>query len=122
MKFVLQPAQGIVQRLRLRLAQQKVYLFGHEDVTEEEKLVAPADDFEDVKEDLSRVVMVEMGQAALTAEGEEVVIAVILVPFQSAGHGSIVMPKSVNPHSCAKDAHEWGTRTRFVTVWRGSAP
>ena len=43
-------------------------------------------------------------------EGEEVVIAFILVPFQSAGHGSIVMQEWVEPHSCAMDAHEWGIR------------
>ena len=85
-------------------------MFGHEDVTEEKKLVAPADYFEDVKEHLSRVVVVEKRQTAVTAEGEEVVIAVILVPLQSAGHGSIVMPNSVDSHSCAKDAHELGTR------------
>lgn len=72
--------------------------------------MAPADDFEDIKEHLSRVVVVEKGQTAVTAEGEEVVIAFILVPFQSAGHGSIVMPNWVDSHSCAKDAHEWGTR------------
>ena len=81
----------MVQALCLWLAQQKVYLFGHEDVTEEKKLVAPADDFEDVKEQVSRVVVVEIGQAAVTAEGEAVVIAFILVPLQSAGHGSIGM-------------------------------
>ena len=80
-----------MQALCLWLAQQKVYLFGYEDVTEEKKLVAPANDFEDVQEHLSRVVMVEKGQTAVTAEDEEVVIAFILVPLQSAGHGSIGM-------------------------------
>lgn len=50
-----------MQALRLGLAKHEVYVFGHEDVSEKKKLMAAADDFEDVEEYPSRVIVGEIG-------------------------------------------------------------
>ncbi len=63
-------------------------MLGHEDVGEEEELVALAEGFESVEEDRSGMVVVEVGESLVTTEGEEVVVAFGLVTLQTAGHGA----------------------------------
>lgn len=63
-------------------------MLGHEDVAEEEKLVALAEPFEGSEEGDAGAVVVEVGEAMVTTEGEEVVVAFGLIALQSAGHGT----------------------------------
>jgi len=59
--------------------EQQVYVLGHEDIAEDVELVAVAKSFEDFFEDDPGGVVVEVGEPAITTEGNEVVGAFRLV-------------------------------------------
>ena len=61
-------------------------VLGHENVAEDVELVAVAKSFEDFFEDDPGGVVVEVGEPAITTEGNEVVGAFRLVAFQMARH------------------------------------
>jgi hypothetical protein len=65
-----------------------VDVLGHEDVTEEEKLVTLAESFESLLKDGAGVVVVEVGETVVTTEGEEVVVAFGLISLKMARHGT----------------------------------
>ncbi len=52
-------------------------VLGHEDVAEDEELVTLPEPFERVLEGDSGMVVVEVGEAAITAEGDEVIMSFV---------------------------------------------
>jgi hypothetical protein len=63
-------------------------MLGHEDVAVKEELVTHTEGFEDVEEIDSAVVVVQVGEAVITTEGEEMELAFGLVALKAAGHRS----------------------------------
>jgi hypothetical protein len=63
-------------------------VLGHEYVPEDEELVTLAEGFECVQEDRSGVVVVQVGEAVITTEGEEMEMAFGLITLKTAGHGT----------------------------------
>jgi hypothetical protein len=101
-------------------SKEKMNMIWHDDVAEEEELVALTELFEGLFEDDTGVVVVEIWEAVITAEVDSVVVASLLIALQTTRHegygtsGFICIP----PHPCAKNAHEWGTRL----LWVGHPP
>ena len=63
-------------------------MLGHEDVAVKEELVTHTEGFEDVEDIDSAVVVVQVGEAVITTEGEEMEMAFGLVALEAAGHGT----------------------------------
>ena len=63
-------------------------MLGHEDVAVKEELVTLTEGFEDVEEIDSGVVVVQVGEAVITTEGEEMEMAFGLITLKTAGHGT----------------------------------
>jgi hypothetical protein len=59
----------------------------HDDVAEEKELVALADSFEGLLEEDAGGVVVEIGEMAITAEVDGVVVALVLVALETTWHG-----------------------------------
>ncbi len=74
--------------MELGFGKEKVDVIRHDDVAEEEELVALAELFEGLFEDDAGVVVVEIGEPVITAEVDGVVIALLLIAFQMARHES----------------------------------
>jgi hypothetical protein len=87
--------------LELRFGEKKGYVFGHEDITEEEELVTLPELFERLGEDDAGALFVQVGETVVTTEGDEVIVAFGLITFQTARHEVIVVSKVVGPHPCA---------------------
>jgi hypothetical protein len=62
-------------------------VLGHEDIAEEEELMTVAESFEPLFKYGAGVVIVQIGEAAVTTEGEEVVVAFGLITLQTTRHG-----------------------------------
>lgn len=83
-----------MQLLALGLTQKQMDVFGHENVSEEVKLVPLSDAFEDVKEDSARRIGIQIRQAMMTTEGKEVVMAFGLVSLEMERHAHMVARNS----------------------------
>lgn len=79
--FVFEYVQSDGERVKLRLGDEEVDVLGHEDVTEDIKLVAGTESFEFFEEDGSGAVVVEIGKTAVTTEGDEVIVTLSLIAF-----------------------------------------
>lgn len=64
-----------------------MHVLGHDDVAEDLEPVAFPGEFEGVEEGVSCGGGVEIGEAVVTGEGEEVVVAFLLVGLQFERHG-----------------------------------
>ena len=67
-------------------AEEQMDVLRHEDVAVEKELVAVAEGFEGVEKDCAGVVVVEVGETVVTAEGEEMEMAFGLVSLQTTRH------------------------------------
>jgi hypothetical protein len=74
------------ERMELWFAEEKVDVFGHEDVAEEEEPVSPSESFESLFKTGAGAVVVEIWEAVVTAKGDEVVVAFGLMALQTARH------------------------------------
>jgi hypothetical protein len=86
----LEGLDGFGKRLGFGFAQEKVDVFGHDDVAEDIEVVASAGGFEGFEEEVAGGGGVEVGEAVITTEGEEVVVAFSLIAMEALGHGGIV--------------------------------
>ena len=82
--FSFEGAEDVGERLHLRLGDEKVDVFRHEDVAEDVEVVTLAESFEGFFEDDSGVVAVQEWFAVIAAEGDEVVAAFRLVTLEIA--------------------------------------
>ena len=64
-----------------RLANEEMHVLRHDDVAQEFELVVVADAFEGVQEDISCGTGIQVWSAMMTAKGDEVVIALLLISF-----------------------------------------
>ena len=118
--LALEDAESGIESPDLRLADEEVDVFGHQDVAVDVEAVLLAAGFQDFFETDAGGVVVKEGEAAITAEGDEMKMALMLVALQTGRHRVIVegLPgvgrvdfRGMTAHSCAmKLAHEWGTR------------
>jgi hypothetical protein len=69
---------------------QQVDVLGHEDVTQDGEAVTGGEGLEHVLQNLFGFWGVEVGEAAVTAKGDEVEIAFVLETLEALGHGVIV--------------------------------
>ncbi len=76
----------------VRFAEEHVDVLRHYDVAVYLEAVLRPDSFKCVFEDKLRAVVVEVRETAVTAEGDEVVVVVCLVTFQTTWHGPRVVP------------------------------
>jgi hypothetical protein len=74
-----------------RLAEEQVDVLGHDDVAEDFEVIAFAGEFEGVLEDVSGCGGVEVGFAVVTTEGDEVVVALLLVSLEVERHGWVLV-------------------------------
>jgi hypothetical protein len=65
-------------------------VFGHEDVTVEEELVALPESFQCLLEDDAGLVVVQVWGSVVTTEGDEVVVALGLVTLRAA-RGEVIV-------------------------------
>lgn len=79
-------------------AQEQVDVLGHEDVAEDVELVSLPKLFEDRFEGKSGVVVVEIRQTTVAAEGDEVFVALRLVALETTGHEMRVWCSSDTPN------------------------
>lgn len=84
--FSLQDVERGLQDLVFRFAEEKVDVFGHKNISEDQELVTVTECFEGVEKDGAGVIVVEVGEAVVTTEGEEVMVAFGLVSLQTARH------------------------------------
>ena len=68
-----------------------VQVFGHEDIAEDVETMALPKMFESGEEDGSGVVVVQIGAMTVTAEGDEMVLALGLVSLESGGHSGLIV-------------------------------
>ena len=73
-----------------RFAEEKVDVLGHDDVAEDVELIALASEFERIEEDISCGRGVEVGFAVVAAEGDEVVVTLLLVSYEAPRHKGIL--------------------------------
>jgi hypothetical protein len=66
--------------------EEQVNVLGHQDIPEDVELVSLTESFQDFFEDDPCGVVVEVGTAVVTTEGDEVVAAFRLITFQVARH------------------------------------
>lgn len=71
----LQYAKSVVQPFAPGVTQKQMDVFGHENVPEEVKLMPLPDAFKDVKEDSARRIGIQIRQAMMSTERNEVVMA-----------------------------------------------
>ncbi len=71
-------------------ADEQVNVFGHDDVSEDLKLIPAAATFEFVLEDLFCVCGVEESQTPVATERQEVIATIVLVTLESGGHTEMV--------------------------------
>ncbi len=86
----LQGLEGFCEGNAGRFAHEQVNVLGHDDVTEEFKLIMSAGTFERVEEDVSGVLGVEVGFAIVATEGDEMVVALLLISLEPERHGMIL--------------------------------
>ena len=86
----LQGLEGFCEGIAGRFAHEQVNVLGHDDVTEEFKLIMSAGTFERVEEDVSGVLGVEVGFAVVATEGNEMVVALLLISLEPERHGMIL--------------------------------
>ncbi len=72
-------------------AEKEMDVLGHDDVAEDFEVVAFAGEFQGVEEDVFRGRGGEVGFAAVTTEGHEVVVALVLVSLEAQRHGRILL-------------------------------
>jgi hypothetical protein len=72
-RLVLEHVQGDREWVELGLAQEKVDVFRHQDVSEDVELMPGPKLFEFFEEGGSRAIVVKVRQSAVTTEGEEVI-------------------------------------------------
>lgn len=65
-------------------------MFGHDDVGVDRQLMGGAGLFDDLFEGVFGGWVFEVGETAVTAEGDEVKLACLLSSFQANGHGGIL--------------------------------
>ncbi len=65
-------------------------MFGHYDVAEDLELVSAACSLQRVEEDVFRGGGVQVGSAVVATEGDEVVVAFLLVSLEAQRHGLIL--------------------------------
>lgn len=70
-----------------RFAEEQVDMLGHDNVAENLELIAFTGEFEGVLEDVSVCGGVEVGLAVVATEGDEVVVALLLVSLEVERHG-----------------------------------
>ena len=83
-------AKDAAQWQRRWFAQQQVNVFRHKNVTEDVELVALSEAFKGFDEHGAVVVIVEVGKAFVTAEGDEVVVAEGVISLQMARHVGMI--------------------------------
>lgn len=69
--FSLEGAEGIGEEVQFRLAEQQVDVVWHQDIAEDVELMTMAEGFEFTLEDCAGVVVVEVRQAVVTSESDE---------------------------------------------------
>ena len=82
----------------LRFAEEKVDVFGHDDVAEEVKTVPDTQFFECVFEGEAGAVVVEEWQPLVTTEGDEVIVAEGVVTLEAAWHRGYGSSGCCGPH------------------------
>ena len=88
-----QHANGVVKWLAPGLTKKQMDMFGHENVSEQVKLVPLPDAFEDVKENCAGTIAIQVRQATMTTESEEVVMAFGLVSLEVERHPGMIARK-----------------------------
>lgn len=88
--------------MELWFGKEKVDVIRHDDVAEEKELVALAELFKGLFEDNAGVVVVEIWEPVVAAEVDGVVVALLLIAFQTTRHESYGTSGTVPPHPCAK--------------------
>ena len=86
----LEGAKDAAQWQRRWFAQQQVNVFRHKNVTEDVELVALPEAFKGFDEHGAVVVIVEVGKAFVTAEGDEVIVAEGVISLQVARHVGMI--------------------------------
>ena len=88
--FALEDAEGGGYGSCLWFRREEVDVLGHEDVAEDREVVAEAEGFDHVLDDLFGFWGGEVGEAVVTAEGDEVEVAFVLETLEADGHVVIV--------------------------------
>jgi hypothetical protein len=89
----LEGSQSIAKPMEFWFAEEHVDVLGHEDIAVEKELVASAEGFEGVEEGDAGVIVIQVGEAVVTTEGEEVEMAFGLVSLETTGHGTSLWPR-----------------------------
>ena len=79
---LLERLDGLGQRVTFGFAQQKMHVFGHDDVSVDAELVTAADTFESFLEGMSGWRIQEQGFASVTREGDEVGLSGVVVTLE----------------------------------------
>ena len=69
-----------------RLADKKMNVLGHYDITQNLEAVVSANEFERIKESIFGVCLSEVSFSAITTEGDKVIVAFILVSLEAQRH------------------------------------
>jgi hypothetical protein len=88
--FTFENAEGGGYASCLWFRHEEVDVLGHEDVAEDREVVAGSEGFEHVLNDLFGFWGVEVGEAVVTTEGDEVEVAFVLETLEAYGHVVIV--------------------------------
>src|SRR5216684_7817967 len=92
-------------------ATRQVNVLGHDDVTEEFKLIVRAGAFERVEKDVSGGLGVEVRIAVVATEGNEVVVAFLIISLEPERHGMILEYRVRALRECPHLRIEiWGTQ------------
>jgi lysylphosphatidylglycerol synthetase-like protein (DUF2156 family) len=81
------------ERVKFRLGDEEMNVLGHDDVAEDVKLMAVADFLEFFEEGGWSVVVVEVGETAVTTKGDEVVMTLGLVTLEVGGHAGFMVSR-----------------------------
>jgi hypothetical protein len=70
-----------------RLADKKMSMLWHHDVTQNFEAVAAGSEFKRIKESISGICCCEVSLPAITTEGDKVVVAFMLITLEAQRHG-----------------------------------
>jgi hypothetical protein len=106
-----QGLEGFLERGIGRFAHEQVNVLRHYDVPEEFELIVSAGTFERVEEDIFGGLGVEVRIAVVATEGDEMVVAFLLVSLEPERHGMILEYRVRALRECPHLRIEiWGTR------------
>jgi hypothetical protein len=78
-----------IQTAPLRLVHQHVHVLGHDNIPQHRETIPLADCFECRLEQAGGLGLLQVREAMVAAEGEEVQVAALLVTMESARHGGL---------------------------------